>query len=212
MIHKDGLKFIVPALLVTAGAYYVNTKVCIDCGLITAWIIYFFRNPKRYLTKAEDAIVAAADGKIVSITTAMPPAEIPFVKKPVTKISTFLNLFDVHVNAIPVSGKVIDIQYHPGQFLNASRDKASDLNERNSIVIEYGSGQKLAVVQIAGLIARRIRCDLKIGDQVTQGQIFGIIRFGSRVDIYFDKEITPLVAVGQRSRMIETILTSREND
>lgn len=205
-IHKDGFKFILPAIAVTIAAYYINTKFGIECGLVTAWMIYFFRNPKRCATKAEGAIIAAAEGKIVSITTAMPPAEITFVDNPVTKISTFLNIFDVHVNAIPVSGKVIDIQYHPGQFFNASMDKASDLNERNSIVIEYGDGRKMAVVQIAGLIARRIRCDLKIGDVVTQGQIFGIIRFGSRVDVYFDKEITPLVAVGQKSRLIETVL------
>jgi phosphatidylserine decarboxylase len=206
MIHKDGFKFILPAIAVTIGAYYLNTKFGIECGLVTAWIIYFFRNPKRYLTKAEGAIVTAAEGKIVSITTVVPPAEIPFVQKPVTKISTFLNVFDVHVNAIPVTGKIVDIQYHPGQFFNASLDKASDLNERNSIVIEYGDGRKIAVVQIAGLIARRIRCDLKVGDQVTQGQIFGIIRFGSRVDVYFDQEITPLVTVGQKSRLIETVL------
>ena len=206
MIHKDGFKFILPAIAVTIGAYYINTKFCIECSLVTAWIIYFFRNPKRYLTKADNVIVSAADGKIVSITTALPPAEISFVDKPVTKISTFLNVFDVHVNAIPVSGKVIDVQYHPGQFLNASLDKASDLNERNSIVIEYGDGRKLAVVQIAGLIARRIRCDVKVGDEVTQGQIFGLIRFGSRVDIYFDREITPLIAEKQRARMIETVL------
>lgn len=206
MIHKDGLKFILPAIIVTVGAYYLNVKFGITWGLITAWMIYFFRNPKRYLTKSDGAIIAAAEGKIVSITMALPPAEIPFVDKPVTKISTFLNIFDVHVNAIPVSGKVIDIQYHPGQFFNASMDKASDLNERNSIVIEYGKGRKLAVVQIAGLIARRIRCDLKVGDEVTQGQIFGIIRFGSRVDVYFDREVLPLVAVGQKSRLIETVL------
>jgi phosphatidylserine decarboxylase len=206
VIHKDGFKFILPAIAVTAAAYYINETFGMGCGAVTAWMIYFFRNPKRYLTKAEGAIIAAAEGKIVSIKAAMPPAEIPFVKKPVTKISTFLNIFDVHVNAIPVSGTIIDIQYHPGQFFNASRDKASDLNERNSIVIEYGEGRKLAVVQIAGLIARRIRCDLKIGDQVTQGQIFGIIRFGSRVDVYFDHEITPLAAVGQKSRLIETVL------
>lgn len=205
-IHKDGFKFILPAIVVTIGAYYLNTKFGIGCSLITAGIIYFFRNPKRYITKAKNTIIAAAEGKIISITTVMPPAEIPFVLKPVTKISTFLNIFDVHVNAIPVSGKIVDLQYHPGQFFNASMDKASDLNERNSIVIEYGDGQKIAVVQIAGLIARRICCDLKIGDQVTQGQIFGIIRFGSRVDIYFDREITPLVAGGQKSRLIETVL------
>lgn len=206
MIHKDGLKFILPAIVVTVGAYYLNIKFGMTCGLITAWMIYFFRNPKRYLTKAGGAIIAAAEGKIVSITMALPPAEISFVDKPVTKISTFLNIFDVHVNAIPVSGKVINIQYHPGQFFNASMDKASDLNERNSIVIEYGKGRKLAVVQIAGLIARRIRCDLKVGDEVTQGQIFGIIRFGSRVDVYFDSEVLPLAAVGQKSRLIETVL------
>lgn len=206
MIHKDGFKFILPAIAVTIGAYYLNVKFGFVCGLITAWMIYFFRNPKRYLTKASGTIVAAAEGKIVSITSAMPPPEISFVDKPVTKISTFLNIFNVHVNAIPVSGKVIDIQYHPGQFFNASMDKASDLNERNSVVIEYGKGRKLAVVQIAGLIARRIRCDLKVGDEVTQGQIFGIIRFGSRVDVYFDREIAPLVSVGQKSRLIETIL------
>ena len=149
-IHKDGFKFILPAIAVTIAAYYINETFGLICGLITAWMIYFFRNPKRYATKVEGAIIAAAEGKIVSITTAMPPLEITFVDKPVTKISTFLNIFDVHVNAIPVTGKVIDIQYHPGQFFNASMDKASDLNERNSVVIEYGDGRKIAVVQIAG--------------------------------------------------------------
>jgi len=206
VIHKDGLKFVIPALVLTIGAGYISTRLGFECGLFTAWIVWFFRNPKRYLAKVENSIVAAADGKIVSITTAKPPAEISFVKKPVTKISTFLNVFDVHVNAIPVTGKVVDVQYHKGQFLNASLDKASDLNERNSIVIEYADGRKLAVVQIAGLIARRIRCDVKVGDEVTQGQIFGIIRFGSRVDIYFDREISPIIAEGQRVRLIETIL------
>ncbi|MEK7654718.1 MAG: phosphatidylserine decarboxylase [Pseudomonadota bacterium] len=205
-IHKDGFKFILPAIAVTIAAYYINQTFGLICGLITVWMIYFFRNPKRYATQIEGAILAAAEGKIVSITTSTLPSEIAFIDKPVTKISTFLNIFDVHVNAIPVTGKVIDIQYHPGQFFNASMDKASDLNERNSVVIEYGDGRKMAVVQIAGLIARRIRCDLKVGDTVTQGQIFGIIRFGSRVDVYFDREVTPLVVVGQKSRLIETVL------
>ncbi len=210
MIHKDGLRFIIPSILITIWLSYWHIPATILTGAITIWIIYFFRNPKHYIANLKNSVVAAADGKIVSISTAVLPEEIRFTKKKVTKISTFLNLFDAHVTAIPVSGKVIDIKYHPGQFLNASFDKASELNERNSVVIEYEDGKKLAVVQIAGLIARRIRCDIKVGDEVTQGQIFGLIRFGSRVDIYFDKEIKPLVTVGQKVRFSESILSYQE--
>ena len=207
MIHRDGLKFLLPAIAVSALAYVIHFKLFVVCVLITLYIGYFFRSPKRYLPNAKNVAIAPADGIIVDISQSLPPKEISYTDKPVTKISIFLNIFDVHVNCFPINGEVVDIQYYKGQFLNASFDKASEKNERNSVVLKYGKDKKMGVVQIAGLIARRIRCDAKIGDQANIGEIFGLIRFGSRVDIYFDaEEKSILVSKGQRVRMGETPL------
>jgi len=141
-----------------------------------------------------------------------PPQEYKISENPCTKISIFLSVFDVHVNKIPISGKILDVIYKPGKFFNASFNKASEFNERNTLIIEFGRKRKMAVSQIAGLIARRICCDVKKGDEVKKGGDYGIIRFGSRVDIYFDEIVTPFVDVGHKVRVGETALLKLPED
>ena len=159
----------------------------------------------------EGLVVSPADGKIVAIQTMIPPPAFGLGDEPRTRISIFLNVFDVHINRIPLPGRVERVIYHQGLFLNASLDKASDLNERNTLVIEIADGRRIGVTQIAGLIARRIRCDTKAEDQVSAGEIFGLIRFGSRVDLYLPEGISPLVIEGQRAIGGETILADLES-
>jgi phosphatidylserine decarboxylase len=151
-------------------------------------------------------IVSPGDGIVTKIEKAIPPHELKWTKKPLTRISIFLNVFDVHVNRIPVDGVITRIQYHPGKFINASLDKASEFNERNSLLIQTPDGQEVLVVQIAGLIARRILCEKRAGENVKAGETFGIIRFGSRVDLYLPEGVVPQVLEGQRMIGGETIM------
>ena len=174
--------------------------------VLTAWCVYFFRDPDRVTPTREGLIVAAADGVVQTVDTSVPPAELNMGVEARPRVCVFMNVFDVHVNRIPCSGTIAAVAYRPGRFFNASLDKASEHNERHSLRIVTTGGLDLACVQIAGLIARRIVCDVTQDETVLTGQRMGIIRFGSRVDIYLPSGVTPLVSVGQRSVAAETVI------
>jgi phosphatidylserine decarboxylase len=205
-IHQAGWPFIALFSIITLVIMIFSHTFGLVGLILTGWCVYFFRNPYRVTPQGEGLIVSPGDGIVTKIEKAIPPKELKWTKKPLTRISIFLNVFDVHVNRIPVDGVISRIQYHPGKFFNASLDKASDLNERNSLLIQTPSGQEVLVVQIAGLIARRILCEAKAGEEVKTGETFGIIRFGSRVDLYLPEGVTPQVIEGQRMIGGETIM------
>jgi phosphatidylserine decarboxylase len=174
--------------------------------LLSGWCVYFFRDPERVVPVRPGVIVAPADGMIANIGPAPLPKELEMGDQVRTRISIFLNIFDVHVTRMPAKGKVSKIFYFPGLFLNASLDKASELNERYATALDIGEGENLVVVQIAGLIARRIKNDLLENMSVDQGERFGIIRFGSRVDVYLPQGMDALVLEGQRTIGGETVI------
>lgn len=205
-LHRAGFPFIALFAGVTFIFFLFSSFLGLLGLLLTGWCIYFFRNPRRITPLGEDLVISPADGIITKIEKAIPPKELKWKKEPLTRISIFLNVFDVHVNRIPVDGIIKRVHYHPGKFFNASLDKASEHNERNSLIIETKDHQEILIIQIAGLIARRILCDIHAGDQVNSGEVFGIIRFGSRVDVYLPKGVNPLVVEGQRMIAGETIL------
>lgn len=173
---------------------------------MTGWVIYFFRDPARVTPLRHGLVISAADGRVSSIDRVVAPKELALGADERVRISTFLSVFDVHINRAPVAGKITRSLYSPGLFLNAALDKASEDNERRSLVIETADGDALGVVQIAGLIARRIVTFSNVGDSVGAGERFGLIRFGSRVDVYLPPGKKPLVAVGQRVIGGETVL------
>ncbi|MDX1975837.1 MAG: phosphatidylserine decarboxylase [Rickettsiales bacterium] len=176
-------------------------------GLIaTTWCIYFFRNPYRITPLREGLIISPADGVVQKICRCVPPAELELGTSELVRISIFLNVFNVHVNRIPIEGSIAKLHYHPGKFLNAALDKASEDNERQLIKVTTPDGLAVGVIQIAGFIARRILCDLKESQSVKTGEQFGIIRFGSRVDVYLPANTSPLVIEGQTMIGGETIL------
>ncbi len=178
--------------------------------IMTTWCVYFFRDPERITPTRDGLIISPADGVVQMIEEAIPPMELEMGDKPLNKIAIFMNVFDVHVNRVPIGGKISKLAYRPGKFLNASLDKASEFNERQSIRLTLPNKMDIAFVQIAGLIARRIKCDIKEEQIVITGQRFGLIRFGSRVDIYLPKKISILVAIGQRSIAGETVIADLE--
>ncbi len=173
---------------------------------LTAWCAYFFRDPDRVTPTRDGLIVSPADGIVQMIEAAVPPPELGMDASPRTRVSLFMNVFNVHVNRIPADGTVLKTAYRPGKFLNASLDKASEDNERMSVRLSLNDNRDLAFVQIAGLLARRILCDLKESQTVHAGDRFGLIRFGSRVDIYLPSGVVPLVVVGQTAIGGETVL------
>lgn len=204
-LHRAGIPFVaVPAAIAVAGRRHgwIRTPATV-AALATA---AFFRHPSRVPPNAPGAVVAPADGQVALVDHAAPPAELGLGDTPRPRVSIFLSVFDVHVQRIPVAGKVEAIEYRSGSFLSADLPAASDANERNSMLIRTDDGAELAVVQIAGLLARRIVCDARPGDQVTLGDTYGLIRFGSRVDLYLPEGTRPLVAVGQRAVGAETVL------
>ena len=175
--------------------------------ILTLWCVYFFRDPERVTPKKTNVLISPADGKIVFSGLSKSPENLSDSKQlDLNKVSIFMNVFDVHINRIPISGKVIWLKYVPGTFLNASLDKSSENNERMIVKVEVSKGVFIYVVQIAGLIARRIKCDLTENESVTMGQRYGLIRFGSRVDVYFPKNFNILVNKGQTSISGETII------
>ncbi len=172
----------------------------------TVWCYYFFRDPKRAVPQAEGLLVSPADGVVSLIERAVPPPELGLGPEALIRVSVFMNVFNCHVNRAPIAGRVAAIAYRPGKFFNASLDKASADNERNSLCLELPDGRKIAVVQIAGLVARRIVCLTAEGSALRTGERFGLIRFGSRVDTYLPEGVVPQVAVGQSTIAGETVI------
>jgi phosphatidylserine decarboxylase len=181
-------------------------------ALATAWCAFFFRDPDRVTPLREHLVVSPADGLVQAIQPAVPPAELAMPSGSRIRISIFLNIFDVHVNRVPTDGTVTRLAYRPGKFFNAALDKASELNERQSVHLTCRDGRELGFVQIAGLVARRIRCDLREGQSVRAGERFGLIRFGSRLDVYLPPGVHPLVTVGQRMVGGETVIADLASD
>lgn len=208
-IHSAGLPIILVFILVTLFLLSFSKALGAIGILLTAWCVYFFRDPNRSVPTRPGLIVSPADGVVCAIETVQAPKELN-LKGDFCRISIFLNVFNVHVNRIPIQGTILKSVYHPGQFLNASFDKASELNERHSYLLNVEGLQnaslKIAFVQIAGLIARRIISTIEEGEEVQTGERFGIIRFGSRVDVYLPMTISPLVCVGQSTIGGETVL------
>jgi phosphatidylserine decarboxylase len=205
-IHSEGKKFIAIFATITLLLSFVSSFLCYVGIVLTVWCYYFFRDPKRYVPQSQDLVISPADGTICAVDKAVPPVELGLSTEPMTRIGVFMNVFDCHVNRMPIAGKVTKIAYHKGQFLNASLDKASQKNERNSLIIESDTGHLYGVVQIAGLVARRILCETQENAVLRCGDRIGIIRFGSRVDIYLPSHTTPTVCVGQKCYAGETIL------
>ena len=184
-IHKEGYKFLAISILVTFVVLLFSNFFGSILILITVWVYYFFRDPERYSINNEKFLVSPADGLITDISERSGPVELRLENTTYTRVSIFMNVFNCHVNRTPISGKVEEIYYKPGKFLNASLDKASEENERNYFKIKTSSGEEIIIVQIAGLIARRIVCQVEQDQELKQGERIGMIRFGSRVDIYF---------------------------
>lgn len=205
-IHKAGWPFVAAFSIGTALLALFSTTLGLIGMVATLWCIYFFRDPLRVTPLREGLVISPADGLVQKIMTCTPPKELALGEEPRTRISIFLNLFDVHVNRAPIEGTVSALHYIPGKFLNASLDKASEENERQLIKITTPGEKEIGVVQIAGLVARRILCDLQMGQSVRSGEKFGIIRFGSRADIYLPVGVHPLVIEGQRAVGGETVL------
>jgi phosphatidylserine decarboxylase len=204
--HRAGWPFIgIGVALFILGLVLAHWLAWVALAFLL-FCLFFFRDPERVPPERPEALVAPADGKVVSIAPAIPPAELGLGPTPRWRISIFLSVLNVHVNRVPADGTVTRISYRHGAFVNASLDKASEQNERNAIAIRLPGGQDIAVVQIAGLIARRILCYLHEGDAVRAGARFGIIRFGSRTDLYLPEGVLPLVAIGQTMIGGETVV------
>lgn len=204
-IHSDGWKFVGLFAVITVILYCIAPLLGFFGLVLTCWCYYFFRNPKRTTPLRQGLITSPADGTVCLIQQVKAPAEYGLGEAERTRVSIFLNVFDVHVQRIPFAGKIKKIIYHTGKFFNASLDKASDDNERQTVIVQTGDVE-IAFTQIAGLIARRIRCDIKEGQDVAIGQLYGLIRFGSRVDIYLPPHVSPLVLIGQKMIGGETII------
>lgn len=210
-VHPDGHKFVAVGAAVTLVFFFVYPPLGWLAAAITAWIIYFFRDPPRITPLRPGLVVSAADGRISSIDKVKPPLELGMGADERVRVSTFLSIFDVHINRSPISGRVVRSVYVPGTFVNAALDKASEDNERRALVVEGADGTEIGVVQIAGLIARRIVTFSSVGDAVVAGERFGLIRFGSRVDIYLPVGKTALVSVGQRAIAGETVFADLQS-
>lgn len=207
-IHREGFLFIGIFAVVTVLLFTISETLGIAGLLITIWCVCFFRDPERVSPADLNLVLSPADGKVDSIVyDATPPAELK-LKGKYTRVSVFLSVFDVHVNRIPIAGKVKLVHYHPGQFVSATLDKSSELNERTSVLIETKDHHEIGLVQIAGLIARRIVCDLNEKQEVSGGDRYGIIRFGSRVDVYLPDGVEPKVMLGQYMIGGETIIAN----
>jgi phosphatidylserine decarboxylase len=205
-IHREGWPFIGLFALIAALLFLVAKPLGWIGVALTAWCAYFFRDPDRVTPTRPGLVISPADGVVQKIETAAPPPELGMDATPRQRISIFMNVFDVHVNRVPADAAIASIAYHPGRFFNASLDKASLDNERNSLRLALVDGRELAVVQIAGLIARRIRCYVRPNQPVRAGERFGMIRFGSRVDVYLPPGVAALACVGQRAVAGETVL------
>lgn len=210
VVHREGYAIILFAACVTFLLAVMKPSLGWLALFVTLGLCCFFRNPTRVSPTDESLVLSPADGIVQSISSAVPPKELG-IEHEMQRVSIFLSVFDVHVNRAPAAGEITKLSYNPGRFINASLDKASEYNERQSVLMQTASGKQLAFVQIAGLIARRIVCDLKEGQKVEAGQSFGIIKFGSRMDVYLPKEVEVLVAPGQRMVGGETVICDFES-
>ena len=205
-VHPEGWRFVAIFAAITVVLWWLWAPLAAVGCVLTAWCAYFFRNPDRVTPAREGLVISPADGQVQMIEKAPPPPELELGEAPRTRISIFMNVFNVHINRIPVDGTIEKLAYHPGKFLNASLDKASEQNERQSVRMRSRDGRELAFVQIAGLVARRILCWIEEGQGVAAGERFGLIRFGSRVDVYLPDGVSPLVCRGQTAVAGETVL------
>ena len=207
-IHDEGYKFLVIFVAVTIILYFINGFLGFIGFVLTIWCYYFFRDPERIAIGDENYLTSPADGEVLQVTETDGPKELNLENKKFKKISIFMNVFDCHVNRSPCSGKISEILYKPGKFINASLDKASEDNERNYYKIKNSNGEDVIVVQIAGLVARRIVTEASTDQELKQGTRIGMIRFGSRADLYFEN-YEPLVKVGQKTIAGETLIAKR---
>lgn len=205
-VNRAGWPFIGLFACLAVGLSYMAEPLGWLGVVLTLWCVYFFRDPNRVTPARDGLVIAPADGVVQEIQGAAPPVELGMEAAGWTRISIFMNIFDVHVNRVPAAGRIVRQAYRPGRFFNASLDKASEFNERHAVHLQTPEGLEIAFVQIAGLIARRIKCDLADGQVVAAGARFGLIRFGSRLDVYLPLGLVPLVAVGQRTLAGETVL------
>ena len=207
-IHTEGYKFIVIAVFITIIFLIINNFLGLIGILLSVWVYYFFRDPERTIIGDDSYLVSPADGEVIKVEEVDGPKELGLENKKFKKISIFMNVFDCHVNRIPCNGKIEEILYKPGKFFNASLDKASEDNERNYFKIKDNQNNDIIVVQIAGLVARRIVCESDKGQELKQGDRIGMIRFGSRADVYYEN-YEPLVKVGQKAISGETLLACK---
>jgi len=211
-MHPEGRKFVA----IFAGITLVLFLIWVPLGWLgtglTVWCYYFFRDPVRVTPAREGLMVSPADGVVSLLEPAVPPAELGLGDAPMTRVSVFMSVFNCHVNRLPLAGRITRIAYRPGKFLNASLDKASSDNERNGLAVETADGRRYGVVQIAGLVARRILCEVKEGQALMTGERFGLIRFGSRLDIYLPEGVNPLVCIGQTMIAGETVIADLASD
>lgn len=205
-MHKEGRKFVAIFAAIAAVLYFVWMPLFLLAAGATVWCYYFFRDPVRVIPQQDGLVLSPADGIVSLIEDVVPSPDLGLGDVPLTRVSVFMNVFNCHVNRAPIAGKVTHVVYRHGKFLNASLDKASVHNERNSITIEAADGARIGVVQIAGLVARRIVCFVQEGNTLEVGHRFGLIRFGSRLDVYLPQGVTPLVTVGTTAVAGETIL------
>ncbi len=206
-IAKEGLPFLIPIALLTILLGFMGWEVLTYLGiLLVLFIAFFFRNPKRKIPSLQNIILSPADGRIIYVGEC---EEDRFLKERALKVSIFMSLFDVHINRTPATGKVLERSYHPGQFFVANAEKSSLLNEQNAFILETEDRLKILLIQIAGFVARRIVCYAKAGDTLRMGEIFGLIRFGSRIDLYLPIEVKPIVRIGQHVKGGESIIGYR---
>ena len=211
-MHREGYRFVAIFAAVTAVLFYLAEPLGWMGVCLTVWCYYFFRDPQRGTPLRDGLMISPADGVVSMIGPAVPPQELGLGPAAMTRISVFMNVFNCHVNRLPISGTITKVAYRPGKFLNASLDKASLDNERNALAVRLPDGRDYAVVQIAGLVARRIVCDVKAGQALRTGERFGMIRFGSRLDIYLPAGVQPLIALGQSTLAGETVLADLASD
>ncbi|WP_114285267.1 phosphatidylserine decarboxylase [Candidatus Halocynthiibacter alkanivorans] len=205
-MHPEGRKFVATFAAVTVGLFLLSDILGWVGVILTIWCYYFFRDPERVTPTGPGLIISPADGIVSLIEPAIPPAELGMADEPLTRVSVFMNVFNCHVNRAPIAGEITAVAYRPGKFFNASLDKASVDNERNSLCIRMADGRSIAVVQIAGLVARRIVCFVKPGSEMQTGERFGLIRFGSRLDVYLPNGVEPMVKVGQTMIAAESVI------
>jgi len=211
-MHREGYLFVAVFAAATAVLFWLAEPLGWIGVCLTVWCYYFFRDPPRVTPLRDGLVISPADGVVSMLGPAIPPEELELGPAAMTRISVFMNVFNCHVNRLPIAGTIMKVAYRPGKFLNASLDKASVDNERNALAIRLPDGRDYAVVQIAGLVARRIVCDVKAGQTLRTGERFGMIRFGSRLDIYLPAGVQPLIALGQSALAGETVLADLASD